>query len=147
MTIKFSSSTYAYVHQFLHLPTYLPSQFFICFIQMLSKNYISKWFLTIKRPKSYQKKKFLHTILFERIFCSKFEVFMPNKLGFFLWLHLDSFFQWTIDLFPKCFFNNLHGFHSHVYWKQLYHFFCNIKLSLFLLEFWDYMHWHENCNK
>jgi hypothetical protein len=81
LTFKFSSSTYAYVHQVLHLLTYLPLQIFICFIHMLSRNYISKWFLTIKRPKSFKKSFFLHTILFERIFCSKFEVFMLDKLG------------------------------------------------------------------
>ncbi len=49
LIVKFSSSTYAYVHQILHLPTYLPLQIFIYFIEMLSRNYISKWFLTIKR--------------------------------------------------------------------------------------------------
>jgi len=42
LTFKFSSSTYAYVHQVLHLLTYLPLQIFICFIHMLSRNYISK---------------------------------------------------------------------------------------------------------
>ncbi len=98
-------------------------------------NWIGRWILTIKRPRSYRNVFLLHIIFFWRIFCIKnLDISLLDTLCLFLLvafpislshgcLFLQFFLQWQ------------HGVHPHVFSRPLFHWFCNMILFLSLPEF------------